>query len=116
MTPEARLVRYERFVRVTFGVQVSDENKKRYMCELLPFESSFADSQDSIGEVYRYPFKIEVDDHTPFRHKAIHYPPCAREWLQKQCDILVRRGIIERVEPGEEEPLFVSNVVLVPEG
>ena len=69
-----------------------------------------------MGLVPEYPFKIEVDDHTPIRHKAICYPPRARAWLREQCDILEKRGVIEKVKPGGEEPLFVSNVVLVPEG
>ncbi len=48
---EARKKRYNRFSKVRFGKQASEAAKRGYMQDLIPYEESFADSQDSIGWV-----------------------------------------------------------------
>ena len=86
------------------------------MKQLLPYEMAFAENQDSIGLVSNYPFVLEINDLTPIQHKAIAYSAPARTWLREQCNILEKKGVIKRIRVGDQEPLFVSSVVLVKEG
>lgn len=110
------MTRYKRFEQIKFGENVSIADQHKYIKELLPYEHAFAESQDSIGNVSRFPFKLHPTSTRPIRAKAITYPPAARKWLKQECQTLCDRGVIKRILPGDVEPDFIANIVLVPAG
>ena len=67
--------RYARFAKVKFGEQVDEQSKIKYMQQLVPFERSFAATQDGIGNVETFPFNIETVSDEPVCHRAICYAP-----------------------------------------
>lgn len=108
--------RYKQLSPLSFGEQVSFEMKCSCLFDLLPYETAFADSQSSIGNVTAFPFTFTVADTRPLYTKAIPYPPEACSWLKQECKNLLAKGVIEEVKLGQQEPLFTCNIVLVRAG
>ena len=84
------------------------------MQQLLPYEEQFAGTQSDVGYVEAFPFKIDVTDlSTPIREKPIAYDSDARAWLKDYMAELCAKGVVRKLQVGESDPLFLSNIVLV---
>ena len=67
-----------------------------------------------MGHVEAFPFKIDVTDlSTPIREKPIAYDSDARAWLKDYMAELCEKGVVRKLQVGEPDPLFLSNIVLV---
>ena len=67
-----------------------------------------------MGHVEAFPFKIDVTDlSTTIREKPIAYESNARAWLKENMAELCAKGVVRKLQVGEPDPLFLSNIVLV---
>ena len=84
------------------------------MQQLLPYEEQFAGTQSDVGHMEAFPFKINVTDlSTSIREKPIAYDSDARTWLKDYMAELCTKGVVRKLQVGEPDPLFLSNIVLV---
>lgn len=71
---------------------------------------------DAIGLVAEHPFRFTVEDGTPIRQKPRPLPARERQWVREYVGAQEALGILKKVPPGGEEPVFAVNAVLVKGG
>ena len=106
--------RYMKFKDVDTG-EASASQRREFLRSLLPLEQGLVYG-DSIGEVPDYGFKFTVSDPTPIRDKPMPYKKEERQWIREYISNQVELGLLEEVRPGDPDPTFIVNCVLVREG
>ena len=109
--------RYQVFSSIDIGQDCSKEAKRDFMSSLLPVEKNMAATQYCIGLVDepRFQYQLNVSNKTPIANKAMRLNPAEEKWLDDYLDELLKKNVITPILP-EEDPPFVTPVLLVPEG
>lgn len=111
---EELYLRYRKFEKLSFD-QVPEEHWGQLFQDLLFFEDGLVFG-NSIGCVDEFPFKFNVEDETPLREKPIQYAREERNWIEEYLTDLEELGVVRRINPGDPEPTFAVNAVLVKDG
>jgi hypothetical protein len=112
---EARLyMRYQRFRKLSFPAAPEGMRPRLYQ-DLLRVEAGLVYG-DAIGLVAEHPFRFAVEDATPIRQKPRPLPARERQWVREYVAAQEELGILERVPPGGDKPVFAVNAVLVKGG
>lgn len=111
---DANYLRYRQFKGLDLGVIPSGERGPYYR-DMLPLERGLVFG-DAIGLVPEFPFRFSVLDATPIKQRPIAYCAGERQWIREYMEGQEALGVVKRVLPGEEEPVFVVGAILVKEG
>ena len=108
-------MRYKKFKGLYMSLVVSPADRRLFYCNLLPLEASLV-CGDTIGPVAHHPFNFKVLDEHPLRQDYIPYSPAETDWIEDYLQSQAELGTLRRVTRQDEDPLFISSVVLVKEG
>ena len=73
-------------------------------------------SGDAIGHMAQHLFNFKMLDERPIRQAYIPYTPAETDWIEDYLKRQVDLGTLHWVTRQDEDPLFISSIVLVKEG